>query len=496
MRITDIRMIETDQSHIHSSPAAHTIRRAHTTNAPQHKDVAYAYTHARRAFQTTTIPDVVRYLRQQPPQNVSIKAATKSISSIRLPDALVTTEPSVFTPRKDRKVQYNQVLLQAFRPTPDYDGNGLWATDGSSKNLSYGHVSFTAAVVGKTSATFRLTGQMSSSMHVERLGLIAALLETQRHGPEQLIVTDHLNSVRDVARMRHPDYRSDTWRPRPGHELYHWLARAISHTTDDQKVQHIKAHTGEEDARSKQNELADNHARLAHHSNSTTMLPPITGWMRPYVIYVPWVGYCPDNWQVHYTDGIARHLWQRQSTKQRGRLQISNGLDPPDYFYHKSPSGVTAKFQLIMRTGTFMTNAILAKTTSVSPECGFCSEVETQQHVFQHCAEYEAFRKEAIKKALQFWRTATTPEWRSNDTIRTSLESHLDAVIRRRSTVHRYWMGQTPPPPALFGSLEHKISHNMAITLTSRIAGHRLRKGERKTKEDGEEDHQEDCAIQ
>ncbi len=100
--------------------------------------------------------------------------------------------------------------------------------------------------------------------------------------------------------------------PEAGHEMYSWLVKAIQHTPQLVHVKHVKAHTGLSDLESRLNDGADMEARLAHHNPGTAILPPLTGWMRPYVVYLSGVGYCPDNWQRHYAEALQKRLFDVQ----------------------------------------------------------------------------------------------------------------------------------------------------------------------------------------
>lgn len=482
-RMTGLTIIQTDQSHYTSSPATHNIRRAHVTNARQHPGVVELYRAHRDDFRLKTLPEVVEALRRYPAHGTSQLNGKNSLRALSLPGAFVTTEPSVFQTRASRKAQYNATVSRAFRNTPENGAEPLFASDGSHKTLYKQFASTTAAVVGPSTASFTFTGQFSSSMHAERLGLVGALIQAQKtiaRDPTDsspiTILTDHLNSVRDVARVRQDGYQNDSWRPRPGHEMYSWLVKAIQHTPRQVHIKHVKAHTGLSDVESQLNDRADMEARLAHHEPAATVLPPLTGWMRPYVVYVADVGYCADNWQAHYIEAIQKCLFDVQKPKLKTRLQ-NFGNKVPDYFYSRSPSGSTAKFQLILRTGTFVTESLISRG---NPEhrltCRSCGRNETEAHIFLWCPEYAAFRTEAVAKAMKLWRSADRGgadpdrERPAEADVKTYLEGHLKGLAG-----HTYWTGRTCRLPPGMSNLEAAIAHNMCITLTSRIAGFRAR---------------------
>ena len=66
--------------------------------------------------------------------------------------------------------------------------------------------STTAAVVGPSPAPFTLTGPYASSLHAERRRI--ALINT-RERPGTTITTDYLNSVRNIDRIRAPNFNDD-----------------------------------------------------------------------------------------------------------------------------------------------------------------------------------------------------------------------------------------------------------------------------------------------
>ncbi len=83
--------------------------------------------------------------------------------------------------------------------------------------------------------------------------------------------------------------------------------------------------------------------------------------MRRYVPYVQTIGYVPDNWQHHYVRTMTQAIFDSQPEKLKHRLRDPTDLEcsgkVPEYFYRKSPAP-TAKFQLIMRSGQYQTNAM------------------------------------------------------------------------------------------------------------------------------------------
>lgn len=455
----------------------------HATNTQVNAAVVRAaYERQPRAFQMGTMSQLCTELRKEPFAN---RQAIHQITSIRFPSAIATTETSVFQSRTTRRATYDKLVRFAFQPTPGASPSGEWATDGSSTLGFAGTASSTAAVVGPSSASFRLTGQFTSSMHAERLALIAALQQTS--GQTATIHTDHLNTVRDITRARQPGFVDDSWRYRPGHELYDWLMHTLRTATDDADVRHVKAHTGSDDAISRLNDLADTNAKRAQVSSATTWLPPLTGWMRRYVPYVQTIGYDPDNWQQHYVRTLTQAIFESQPEKLKQRLRDATDAECsgkiPEYFYRKSPAP-TAKFQLIMRSGQYQTNALQSKIDKArSPSCVHCAaRAETERHIFVDCTRYALFRTEAVQSAMRFWRSGRRRPRSSADeaspcheVTEAEMRSYLEQQVAGPSNTVCYWRGQTAKLPAGLGPFEATIAHHMCITLTSRIAGERAR---------------------
>ena len=282
----------------------------------------------------------------------------------------------------------------------------------------------------------------------------------------------------DIERMRHQHYLDDTWKGRPGHELYRWLAQAA--IGNQSRIQHIKAHTDGTDERSQLNDKADHQARRAHRSTHTVTLPPLTGWMREYSTYIHGVGFAQDNWADNYQDAMTEIIFARQTTNLQARL--SDPLCPsppiPDYFYHKSPAGATAKFQLILRSGTFQTNELDHRMTAqISPSCDLCgAERQSEYHLFVQCPYFSEYRTEAIDKATRLHVGMMAKEEKDHAERALAFKTFSQfLVFGTRAYPTQYWRGITPPVPPPLTHLEYTMSHHLAIVLTSRIAGAYLR---------------------
>ena len=146
----------------------------------------------------------------------------------------------------------------------------------------------------------------------------------------------------------------------------------------------------------------------------------------------------------------------------------------PEYFYKHSPAGLTAKFQLLLRAGLFITNAIEAKSNkSVTAACQFCGYgIQDERHLFADCPHFEMYRDEAIQKCSRL-HAGALPEATPNRLTRLqAFQAYANRTIRGNDTdISEYWLGQTPPLPPQLSDLEAKMAHHLAITLASRIAG-------------------------
>ena len=355
----------------------------------------------------------------------------------------------------------------------------IWANDGSHKTIFGNYTSTTAAVVGKSYAAFRLTGQYGSSLHAERLGLIAAPVGARNRTGPSVILTDHLNSVRDMTRIKSRHYEEDGWRPQPAHELYKWFLQEAQASSAE--IRHVKAHTESDDPNSTLNNQADREAHIAHHSSSAILMLALTGWMRPFAPYIAGIGYAQDNWKSHLNKATletvyslqASSIWRKTVDPVRPKPVIT-----PEYFYKHSPAGLTAKYQLLLRSGHFVTDRREYQIDRTKdPTCGFCGhESQDERHLFVHCPYFDSFCNEAISKCARLHAGALAGQPVGQPAER---QERMDAFAAYAShTIHGgpadptdFWIGIVPPVPKSLGDMEAKMAHHLSIMLASRIAG-------------------------
>lgn len=239
------------------------------------------------------------------------------------------------------------------------------------------------AVVGPKSGSWTITGQYTSSLHGERLAAIAALMVTKDRPGEDRLLLDHLSTVQLAGTVRSPLYRLDTWKQqRAGHELYAWLVSTLK--ASNASLSHVKAHTEADDDDSKMNDLADKLAKDGH--GKAPKLPPLTGWMRDYVMFVPELGYTPDNWLPVFKRNSVKNLLKLESEAMSRNLrdpETSLSPAPSTWWYHKAPYGLIPKYQLILRTNQFYTRSMAHRNGKVlTPECDLCGAAIQDEELY------------------------------------------------------------------------------------------------------------------
>ena len=227
--------------------------------------------------------------------------------------------------------------------------------------------------------------------------------------------------------------------------------------------------------------------KAAHHDRTNTVkLPPLTGWMRAYVAFMPVMGYAPDNWVSKFDASLTSVLFNREPQKQRERLQdptLPQATATPFFFYHKAPLAYTPKFQLLLRLGQFYTASLRHKmfpATTPSPSCPQCHcPKENTHHIFVDCPHYEPLRQEALNKSRTFFNPGRNKESSGQESDRVACErweEYAKETIRGKDGHEsRFYYGIVPPAVQPLTAYSERLAHNLAITLTSRIAGAYLR---------------------
>jgi hypothetical protein len=489
MKEVRFRVTSTDQSDYRDHAATHTANRISAASGKAVPETAFSrlmdavgakYTLKGMQEQARK---VVKDSRRPPDTARAAKVFLDWCRGLTLPTDFRETDGGVFYTPAARRANHAKLILDGFQDEGN-DRLSVWATDGSHVGLG-DHTSTTAAVVGPRTVSLKLTGQYSSSLHGELLASIAAQLETSRlHGQRgtqaTVIFTDHLNSIATITQARTGEEIPTSRQYGPAHELRTWLYDTARHNVSE--VRHVKAHTGEGDEASKMNERADTTAKAAHESTATIKLPPITAWMRKYVVWAPDVGYIPDNWVSRFTAQMTTLLFKRETVKQQRRLQDPQGAsatDTPSYFYHKAPIGHTPKFQLILRLGQFYTGALrhrMYPALNPSAACSRCGHhTEDTRHIFVDCPHFEEFRQEAVVKSRRFLRMRNG-EGIADHGGAADWEAYAEKTLRGSGAEQtQYYYGIVPPAPESLSRYGERLAHHLAIILTSRIAGAYLR---------------------
>lgn len=389
---------------------------------------------------------------------------------IIFPRDISTLDQTVFRTRRERRAAYDSIIRGGMSATPEVGDENLWATDGSHGEDQL-YPTTVVAMVGFQSGVYSIHGQYTSSLHGERLAAIAGLIATKGKGPETRLMTDHLATVRMAERIRGEQYRLDTWRERPGHELYAWMTQLlrISKIT----VDHIKAHTGFKDEDSRMNDLADASAKGTH--NTACGLPPLTGWMRDYVVWTRSRGYIPDNWLTNFRQELITSQIEDETQAIKRSLrepkEPTTG-EPTSYFYNKASSGITGKIQLMTRINQFPTRARQHRNKTVdSPDCDLCgAPQQDEKHIFVDCPKFQHMRDEAIRKSMRLRKPHKDEEENPIPAIAIQGYYH-ETVYGSEDWQAKPWLGLVPLPREPLSTKEAGTAHHLAIVLTSRIAG-------------------------
>jgi hypothetical protein len=414
------------------------------------------------------------------------QTVVKWYSTLNFPQDLSTMDSSTFTPVSQRRKEYDAIIRTGLSRTPEIGDGKTWASDGSHIEGEDGP-STVGALVGPLSGAFGIEGQYTSSLHGERLAAIAALIATRlvkEDNADTRLLTDHLETVRLAMRVRTKEYRLDTWRERPGHELYAWLALLLR--TNSITISHIKAHTGKDDEESRMNELADTKATDGH--GKSTLLPPLTGWMKSYVMWSPVKGYVPDNWVVDFRQALVGEQLNNETEAMQQSLRYPEDNktgEPIEYYYTKAPSGTTGKFQLMLRMNQFPTRKRQCRDKIVpTPKCDLCdAEIQDEKHIFVDCPAFASMREEGIRKAFTFRKPCDKEE---TEVPKEQLTQYYrEVVFGSDRWVARPWLGLVPIPQEPLNPRESGMAHHLAIILTSRIAGEYFRKRERAKAQEG-----------
>lgn len=225
------------------------------------------------------------------------------------------------------------------------------------------------------------------------------------------------------------------------------------------------------------NEWADSAATKAH--GKATKLPPLTGWMRSYVVWSEGKGYSPDNWLSDFRQALVEIQVKNETEAMRKNLRDPTADDtgePVDYYYTRAPSGTTGKFQLLLRLNQFPTRKRQHRDKIVdSPACDLCGcDVQDEKHIFVDCPVFTEMREEGLRKCFTFRKPVDKAE---SEVPRTELEKYYrETLFGSDRWEARPWLGLVPVPQEPLHKKESGTAHHLAIILTSQIAGEYFRK--------------------
>lgn len=164
----------------------------------------------------------------------------------------------------------------------------------------------------------------------------------------------------------------------------------------------MRAHTGRDDEASRLNAKADALAKSAHRSG--TLVLPFTGWMQPYAVWSEEHRWAPSSWKTLYrAAAVNRRYRELPATPQERLHHAINPVAPhvSPHFYTKSTARTTAKYEMILRTGGFITKTHLGETDT-SCECG--APFDDVRHLFTECPLYDSHRRTAVRMAVAYYR--------------------------------------------------------------------------------------------
>lgn len=296
------------------------------------------------------------------------------------------------------------------------------------------------------------------------------------------IATDHLLSVRRLKQGPEgvaPMFMEST----PARELQSWLTDA--RTLAQPEVFHVKAHTDAQDETSRLNDRADKRAKQGHSLVGVTVLPPLTAWVRDYVMFRADVGYVADNWKPFFVKSMTVFILNSQTPALQQRITgaLTSIPETPTFFYMKSTSYLSTKFQYLLRTGLFVTRA---KDPRLHNTCPQCRVYEDTDHIFAKCPRYDNFRNDHIHSALKLWKNqARIREMGDQSTELTAKcnEYLRNVIFGTPDRATTFYLGNLLRAPGELGPSEERFAHHMSLTLTSRIAGSYIREVDRELRE-------------
>ena len=279
-----------------------------------------------------------------------------------------------------------------------------WASDGSMVPASAGIMEekfVTAALTGPVTMVMKLGGRNSNILHGEVFGLIMGhILSTP--DCDDVLFTDHLNSVRFLQDMRTNINQEKALRYRNGRSYFRWLSLLSKET--GLRVEYTKGHSNEITQDSKLNAEADHFAVAAQKQfHSIPLAPPPTFTMNDFTYYRELDGWIESNIRIFIDQLLTQKIAMSLSLGHHQRMAtwLYQKPNPPSYVYHKATSAYTAAVQLYARSGQLATAEKVedCQADGNGGRCRLgCHEVEDEHHVFVGCLEFNEWRVQAGKQ--------------------------------------------------------------------------------------------------
>ncbi|KAF8953177.1 hypothetical protein BDZ97DRAFT_1873600 [Flammula alnicola] len=418
-------------------------------------------------------------------------------------DDLTSGMPDLAIPRdiRERRAEiqiWNLVTASGFAPSNYTDGN-TWATDGSMLPASAGILdpkTITGAATGTSSLAMRVPGRNVSILQGEQLGLIMALILSgnKTEQERQLILTDHLNSVRLIDDSQTNVSQVPRLRFMNGRSYYRWILSLLTRPSRANiDIKYTPGHSDDKSTEAQMNSEAD------YLASSTQKIykdlpeaPPPTFHMNEFTFHHPTDGWIESNISQYVNMHIDRQseTLLRQTHSQRMLTWAHDDNPPPEYPYSKAASAHSAAVQLYARSGQLATADILKKRNLLDDDkCRLgCNATESPRHIFLTCPHYEIWRNDArdeiTRKTEMKAETMEIQSLTKDNLIRAAKSLFSDDDIIWPLHYSLYYIGQLPNIDKLIEDptmtmtqkqrLKSHISsdwHTSSIRLAGRIFG-------------------------
>jgi len=401
----------------------------------------------------------------------------------------------------------------------DHEGR-YWASDGLMKPAASGILdpkSVTTAITGPQTIVMQIPGRNTSILHGEIMGLIAGhilTMECEIDKPQELF-SDHLNTVRFIQDARSRISQEAQLRYRNGRSYLRWLQNLVQRST--LRVQYTKGHSDQVSIQAKLNDEADYYATDGQkYINKLPVAPIPTFYMNDYTFYRDQDGWIESNIRNFVEKTMALKTSNNLAIGNRHRMKswLYHRSTPPTYVYHKATSAYTATVQLYARSGQLPTaenmrrKGVLQRDEEVLCRLG-CDEIETLEHVFVECREFDEWRKEA-GMSLEGKIREKLKTWDIGEERITNILSKAKFFFQNRKELwplgdSQYYLGHVPKIEPLMPIRKEETRlereriiygiycewHNASIRLASRIFGEIQRKAARHWDERGGEKKRE-----